>query len=333
MMNLELNEYIDNNNTNNNIDANLELASIARNSKKKFRLKGKNFFLTYPKCLLERQEVADLLLSIVACECIMVAKELHMDGLPHIHVFLTAKKKVDVSRPTYFDVGGYHGNYQTARNSDDVVTYINKSDKEPYVYGQYIGNNQTAVQKRAIQNKALLGKSLPDLVDEGLIHISQYKQMKEAIQAYTLDKTLVPDIIPRECIWIYGKPGIGKSLYVRDNHPQVAYFKAQNKWWDGYTGEKVVLLDDFDMGGQCLGHYLKIWADQYSFVAEVKGGTIKPTYEKLYITSNYLPREIWCPGEDQTKWDTQMTAAIERRFRIVEPVGPLHETVLVNYIN
>ena len=251
----------------------------------------------------------------------LVARELHADGNPHLHVFLTCKKKFDTCKADFFDLGDYHGNYQVARNSDDVIDYCRKADPTPLTFGVYVGNNQSVVQKRALANKALLEKPLPELVDEGLIHISMYKKMKESITMYKLDKVVVPDYMPKKCYWIYGKTGCGKSRYVRDNHPNSCFFKPQNKWWDGYNGETVVLIDDFDMQGACLGHYLKIWADCYSFVAEVKGNTIKPIINTFYITSQYLPRDIWCPGSDQTKWDMELRLAVERRFEIVTPVN------------
>lgn len=319
-MNLELNE---------NLVAKGEKKLTNKNNNSNFRLSGKNFFLTYPRCLLEKQDVQEFILSLIGCEYLLVAKEAHKDGTPHIHVFLTAKKKVQTRSSTYFDIGGYHGNYQSARDSDDVIQYVRKSDSEPLEYGIYVGNNQSVVQKRALQNKLMLAMPTHQLVDDGIIHISQYKQIKEAIQMYNIDKTVVPDYMPKTCVWIYGKTGTGKSRYIRDNYPNQAYFKPQNKWWDGYHGQKIVLIDDFDLSGQCLGHYLKIWADCYSFVAEVKGSTLKPVIEKFYITSQYLPRDIWCQGKDQDKWDDEMRKAIERRFRVVEVING----ELVDYIN
>ena len=64
------------------------------------------------------------------------------------------------------------------------------------------------------------------------------------------------------------------------------------------------------------GHYktgesLKIWADKYAFEAEVKGGTITIRPEKIFVTSNFRPSEIW-------KEDPQLLAAIEDRFQLVD---------------
>lgn len=111
-------------------------------------------------------------------------------------------------------------------------------------------------------------------------------------------------------IWYWGAPGLGKSHKVRSDE-KALYLKAQNKWWDGYEGQEAVLLDDFDKGGVCLGHYLKIWADKWACTGEIKGSTIPLNFKRIYITSNYSIEELF--GEDP-----EMVAAIRRRFKVTK---------------
>lgn len=109
-------------------------------------------------------------------------------------------------------------------------------------------------------------------------------------------------------VWIYGPPGTGKTHSVKTFFDSV-YNKPQSKWWDGYDGESVVLLDDFDSG--VLGHYLKIWSDKYSCTGETKGGTVHLRHKLFIITSNYYPEHFWPE-------DNSMCEAIERRFVLIE---------------
>lgn len=110
--------------------------------------------------------------------------------------------------------------------------------------------------------------------------------------------------------WIYGPSGCGKSRAVREAHA-VFYSKPMSKWWDGYNGEDVVVLDDFDPShGKFLGYFLKIWADHYVFSAEVKGGMLRIRPKKIVVTSQYLLSA--CFEEEET------ITAISRRFKIVD---------------
>jgi len=104
-----------------------------------------------------------------------------------------------------------------------------------------------------------------------------------------------------EVICFYGDPGTGKTTRAweeTENYEERdIYVKQPNKWWDGYTGQKVVIMDDFGPGikdGPSI-HLLKTWLDKFPVSAEVKGGSVALVYEKIYLTSNVNPR-FWFPG-------------------------------------
>jgi len=105
--------------------------------------------------------------------------------------------------------------------------------------------------------------------------------------------------------WIWGTSGVGKTRGVLARFPG-AYLKTCNKWWDGYQGEPVVLIDDIDDSHKCLVHHLKIWGDHKPFLAETKGGMIKIRPERIIVTSN-------CPLEVMA--EEPHLAALKRRYK------------------
>lgn len=111
---------------------------------------------------------------------------------------------------------------------------------------------------------------------------------------YRLANTTNNDVKDVRGIWFWGKPGVGKSYFVRkwaNDRGLKLFIKPQSKWWDGYSGEPVVLLDDIDTN--CLHHYLKIWTDKYACSGEVKGGTVPLLYKYFFITSNYTIEDLF----------------------------------------
>lgn len=112
----------------------------------------------------------------------------------------------------------------------------------------------------------------------------------------------------KKCLWLWGKPGTGKSRFARD-FDNNGFYKLLNKWWDGYRGQKTIILDDFSKDHKCLGSHLKRWADRYPITGEIKGSVIPPHYDTLIVTANYTPEEIF---EDE-----MLAAAIRRRFIII----------------
>lgn len=86
-------------------------------------------------------------------------------------------------------------------------------------------------------------------------------------------------------IWLFGESGTGKTQFV--SKLESTYFKAANKWWDGYMGERLIILDDIDHNIWKWGiHYIKRWTDHYAIIGEIKGSHANINHEWFIVTSN-----------------------------------------------
>lgn len=108
--------------------------------------------------------------------------------------------------------------------------------------------------------------------------------------------------------WWYGETGTGKSRELWERFPN-HYQKSLNKWWDGYTGQEVVAIEEWAPKNEVTASFLKIWADRYPFSAEIKGGTLqKIRPKKIIVLSNYSIEECFA--------NTQDLGPIKRRFKV-----------------
>lgn len=114
-------------------------------------------------------------------------------------------------------------------------------------------------------------------------------------------------------LWLYGPTGTGKShtahrIAKEINPDEKPYIKDLNKWWNGYSKQRVTIIEEADPE-RCehLASYFKKWADKWAFTAECKG-TVLPSCRPEYIivTSNYCIRECFPKENDYLP--------LERRF-------------------
>nr|UUV61370.1 C1 [Tomato mottle leaf curl virus] len=102
---------------------------------RRFRIHSKNYFLTYPKCSLTKEEALSQILGLqtpVNKLFVRVARELHEDGEPHLHVLIQFEGKLQCTNERLFDLisptrsAHFHPNVQGAKSSSDVKSYVEK---------------------------------------------------------------------------------------------------------------------------------------------------------------------------------------------------------------
>ncbi|ADO40625.1 replicase [Bhendi yellow vein India virus [India:Thondawada OY39B:2005]] len=101
----------------------------------RFKINAKNYFITYPKCSLTKEEALSQFLNLqtpVNKKFIRICRELHEDGNPHLHVLIQFEGKFQCRNNRFFDLTSptrsahFHPNIQGAKSSSDVKTYMEK---------------------------------------------------------------------------------------------------------------------------------------------------------------------------------------------------------------
>lgn len=218
----------------------------------------------------------------------------------HIQFFLNFKNKARISQITKVNKK-VHCEKVLVNNGAD--TYCMKEDTRvegPIEYGEKPVKRNSKVDWKGVWDNACKGDL--DKIPES-IRVIHYNKLK----AIAKDHMDFKDSDHLRGIWIWGKAGSGKSRWVRE-HCKPLYPKLCNKWWDGYQGEKYVVMDDIMPQHSVLAQQLKIWSDRYDCILETKGGAVHAQYDYFIVTSQYSMEEIFQDEKD--------LAALKRRFQI-----------------
>lgn len=139
-----------------------------------------------------------------------------------------------------------------------------------------------------------------------------------SVDAYRLANRDVTVRQPPDVRVYFGPTGTGKTRRVHwetgGNHWTAdPPGKGGTPWFDGYDGDKVVLLDDYS--GEYNIHFFKRLLDRYPMTVQVKGGYSAWSPTTIYITSNTHPN-MWYADHPQVDRD-----AVFRRYTIVEDMS------------
>ncbi|ADO40471.1 replicase [Okra enation leaf curl virus [India:Sonipat EL14:2006]] len=112
---------------------------------KRFLINSKNYFLTYPKCSLTKEEALSQIKNFqtpTSKKYIKICRELHENGEPHLHVLIQIEGKYKCQNQRFFDLvspsrsAHFHPNIQGAKSSSDVKSYIDK-DGDTLEWGEF----------------------------------------------------------------------------------------------------------------------------------------------------------------------------------------------------
>lgn len=224
-------------------------------------------------------------------------EEGNQGGYLHWQVLVVLSRKGTLR--TMQDIFGREGHYERSRSAH--------ADEYVWKEATRVAGTQFELGVKPIrQNKKCDWERVWEFAKAG-----QYEQIPERIRVshYRSLRTIRSDYsravgMERTCNVYWGKTGAGKSLRAWTEAGMEAYPKdPRTKWWDGYTGQQHVVIDEF-RGAIDISHMLR-WLDRYPVLVEIKGSAIPLTATTFWITSNISPRE-WYPVVDQATFDAFM---------------------------
>lgn len=239
----------------------------------RFRMSGKHYFLTFPRCPVDKQLAYDFFMEKHHPEYLLCAHETHADGSPHLHVYLKLCSRKEIRDSQYFDLviatDRYHGNYQTCRSPSAVQKYARKE-------GDYVANydvNSKIPKKdkmRTVAEQIVLGKRrLFDLALEDPELLLGYSRLQQDINCFDRDVqasrvSQLPPFLPNpwgRCLpskksakkrhfWIYStRPNLGKSfLFAKplcDEYGAVVQ-AGDFSYWAVSRGTNCIILDEYN---------------------------------------------------------------------------------------
>lgn len=160
------------------------------------------------------------------------------------------------------------------------------------------------------------GALTPDeICIEDPIFYHQYGRTLEKASAIGLRKRFRTKMT--EGIWIWGGSGSGKSHEAfKDYDPSTHYVKNLNEdWWDGYTGQPVVIFNEFRGSCYKFSELLDL-VDKWPKTIKWRNRESVPFLaEKLIITCICKPEECYAGVEKLEDWE-QFT----RRFKVRQKI-------------
>lgn len=144
--------------------------------------------------------------------------------------------------------------------------------------------------KRTDINRAICIAKTTGKIRNVLLEVQNYQAVRhtELYMKYLEPEILRPDL---QVINIWGASGTGKTRYVYEHEKDV--FRPINyKWWEGYDGHEVVLLDDIRKDFSTFHDLIKL-LDIYPIRVESKGGSRQLVAQKIYITTPIPFVKMW----------------------------------------
>lgn len=288
-------------------------------SSQTMRLQLKNFYLTYldpsqkivgPGILLD--QLISQLEKFMPYYGIACKESAPSTGTVHYHVLICCKEKCRTRNAEILEIEGIHPHIEKVQNNlRRIIEYIKKNGDIAEYNKDACPVKDGTLSKRE-KNRTLAEGDLEEEYFKGNIGPIDVIRAVKVRSIFKMNRK--PEPYKKKLIlWFKGATGEHKTrtaVEIAGRYFDNDYWMSNDtlKWFDGYHGQRVAIIDDFRKSMLTDWSYLLRLLDGYSLCVQIKGGFEIWKPEVIIITSPGSPEEAfqWINKNGETEeWDKQ----------------------------
>lgn len=226
---------------------------------------------------------------------LLIGDEVGDSGTPHMQGFVAFSGRVGVRECKRLI--GPRSHLEPRKGSVSQAIDYCKKDGKWFHYGTPPKGQGARSDLESIRAQIRDGVSDLDIANENFgkwcIYRRAFSEYRGMVQGRRNWETLVYVLM--------GSTGTGKSRIAHACSSDL-WVASDNsgRWFDGYSGQKDVLFDDFTGDGAKMGFFLQL-LDRYAMSVPVKGGFVNWTPRRIFFTSN-VDIEQWFVGANPEQY-------------------------------
>lgn len=232
-------------------------------------------------------------------------EEVGEEGTPHLQgmlVFKNARTMTAIQKEWQeLGISGCH--LEPCRDQHALMVYCKKDGKVAIEEGQAPVGKGKRMDLDKVKSDIKDGKKMSEIAEE---HWGAYCRFDRAFGKYAgmQAKKEAKQFRTVTVNWITGPTGVGKTrdaVYNADGRPKEDTYVLTGgaKWWDGYDGEKNLVIDEY--AGQWKCPWLLRVLDGHILRLEIKGSFTYARYTSVTVTTNLKWHEIHPMAKEEHK--------------------------------